>query len=120
MSPWRISTCTTSAVSCDSREITNVSASSRVAIRAVASIEARLDALAPVAQGIERAPPERKVAGSIPARRIPRAKAGPPAAGHDAFARLPLLDFVCGESRLSRHSRRCLFLTGSVYRSDTP
>ena len=30
----------------------------------------RLCGLAPVAQGIERAPPERKVAGSIPARRI--------------------------------------------------
>src|SRR3954453_17465904 len=50
--------------------MTNVSASSRLAIRAVASIGARLDASAPVAQGIERAPPERKVAGSIPARRI--------------------------------------------------
>src|SRR5436189_5199931 len=60
----------TSAVSWDSREITNVSASSSVAMRAVTSTGATLDALAPVAQGIERAPPERKVAGSIPARRI--------------------------------------------------
>src|SRR5262245_61344497 len=72
MPSCRISSWTTSAVSCDSREITNVSASSSVAMRAVASIGARLDALAPVAQGIERAPPERKVAGSIPARRIAR------------------------------------------------
>src|SRR6266540_2459242 len=31
---------------------------------------ARLGPRAPVAQGIERAPPEREVAGSIPARRI--------------------------------------------------
>src|SRR2546427_8621665 len=50
--------------------MTKVSASSSFAILAVTSIGATLDALAPVAQGIERAPPERKVAGSIPARRI--------------------------------------------------
>src|SRR5881394_3867839 len=62
----------TSAVSWDSREITNVSASSSVAMRAETSIGATLNSLAPVAQGIERAPPERKVAGSIPARRISR------------------------------------------------
>src|SRR5919198_5627076 len=68
--PCRISTWTTSAVSADSREMTNVSASSSVAMRAETSTRATLDALAPVAQGIERAPPERKVAGSIPARRI--------------------------------------------------
>jgi hypothetical protein len=33
-------------------------------------MSARLRAPAPVAQGIERAPPEREVAGSIPAGRI--------------------------------------------------
>src|SRR5919109_3219750 len=33
---------------------------------------------APVAQGIERAPPEREVAGSIPARRIPASLRGRP------------------------------------------
>ena len=37
-----------------------------------ASAAARLGHRAPVAQGIERAPPEREVAGSIPARRIRR------------------------------------------------
>jgi hypothetical protein len=37
---------------------------------------ARLARPAPVAQGIERAPPEREVAGSIPARRIPRFSSG--------------------------------------------
>ena len=37
------STCTTSASSCDSREITNVSASGSLTIRAVNSTRARLD-----------------------------------------------------------------------------
>ena len=37
-----------------------------------AAAEGYTSASAPVAQGIERAPPERKVAGSIPARRIHR------------------------------------------------
>src|SRR6266542_3556083 len=38
---------------------------------------ARLGPRAPVAQGIERAPPEREVAGSIPARRIETGLAAP-------------------------------------------
>src|SRR5882672_4780031 len=42
---------------------------------------------APVAQGIERAPPERKVAGSIPARRISRTKSGAAPRRHDDFVR---------------------------------
>src|SRR5438477_6442563 len=52
--------------------MTNVSASSSVTIRAFASTRVRLHwaVPAPVAQGIERAPPEREVAGSIPAGRI--------------------------------------------------
>jgi hypothetical protein len=33
---------------------------------------------APVAQGIERAPPEREVVGSIPTRRMPRFGSGIP------------------------------------------
>src|SRR4051794_9564567 len=69
---WRSSTCTTSAVSADSRAITNVSASCKVTIRASRSTRATLPRQAPVAQGIERAPPERKAAGSIPAGRITR------------------------------------------------
>src|SRR4051794_6241810 len=67
---WRSSTCTTSAVSAVSRAITNVSASCKVTIRASRSTRATLPRQAPVAQGIERAPPERKAAGSIPAGRI--------------------------------------------------
>src|SRR2546423_13037769 len=60
--------------------MTNVSASSSVTLRAETStagtyqrqVAARLAlSPAPVAQGIERAPPEREVAGSIPALRIP-------------------------------------------------
>src|SRR5713101_3171805 len=39
-------------------------------MRAESSTADTLRIPAPVAQGIERAPPERKVAGSIPARRI--------------------------------------------------
>src|SRR5512133_866961 len=41
-----------------------------VAVRWLNLTPGRLRLPAPVAQGIERAPPERKVAGSIPARRI--------------------------------------------------
>jgi hypothetical protein len=76
---WRSSTTRTSSVSTALREMTNVSASSSVPIRAETSTAgtyqrqgaARLPlSPAPVAQGIERAPPEREVAGSIPARRI--------------------------------------------------
>ena len=39
-SPWRTSTCTTSASSCDSREIVNVSASRTVACQALTSTTA--------------------------------------------------------------------------------
>src|SRR3954464_13943027 len=43
---------------------------------------------APVAQGIERAPPERKVAGSIPARRIAMP---PPSSGRNAVDHAALI-----------------------------
>ncbi len=67
---WRISTSTSSAASCDPRAIVKVSASGRVTVRAESSKAVTLVPLrAPVAQGIERSPPERKVAGSIPAGR---------------------------------------------------
>src|SRR5947199_4495433 len=66
---------------------------------------------APVAQWIERAPPERKVAGSIPARRTPeRDPAGLRPAMMISFGS-GLSDIGCGERRLSRHSRRMCFDT---------
>ena len=53
-----------------SREIVNGSASWSVARRWVSFTPGTLSPSAPVAQGIERAPPEREVVGSIPTRRI--------------------------------------------------
>src|SRR4051812_13840075 len=50
--------------------MTKVSRSSSVAIRALNSMSIHYDLPAPVAQGIERAPPEREVAGSNPAGRM--------------------------------------------------
>ena len=66
----RTSTWTTSASSSELREIVNVSASRSVTVEALNSTGATLVLPAPVAQGIERSPPERKAAGSIPAGRI--------------------------------------------------
>src|SRR5262249_10222166 len=63
-------TSTSSTSSCVSREITNVSASGKGTMRASSCKRARLVRQAPVAQGIERVPPEHEVAGSIPAGRI--------------------------------------------------
>src|SRR5579884_3728319 len=72
-------TWTTSSLSRALREITNVCASSSVATCASTCTRRRLhwSFPAPVAQGIERAPPEREVAGSIPAGRIPGAPRPP-------------------------------------------
>src|SRR5262245_32484558 len=47
---------------------------SRAGAAARRSRMATVQARAPVAQGIERSPPERKVAGSIPAGRTPRTR----------------------------------------------
>jgi hypothetical protein len=59
--------CTSSSVD---REIVNGSRRRSVAVRWLTFTLGTLSPSAPVAQGIERAPPERKVAGSIPARRM--------------------------------------------------
>ena len=67
---WAISTQRTSSSTVVSREIVKGSASRSVARRWVSFTPGTLSVSAPVAQGIERAPPEREVVGSIPTRRM--------------------------------------------------
>jgi enamine deaminase RidA (YjgF/YER057c/UK114 family) len=66
---------------------------------------------APVAQGIERAPPERKVAGSIPARRIPPTP-GTPLLVERINA--PTLHEPPGYSHVAVASGRLVFTAGAV------
>src|SRR5882672_7430878 len=64
---------------------------------------------APVAQGIERAPPERKVAGSIPARRTSERNPAPlRGAMMISFGSWSCRRSFCERTPASRHSRRAI------------
>src|SRR5947209_9884038 len=100
--------------------MTNVSASRSVTTRAETSTGVHYAPPAPVAQGIERAPPEREVAGSIPAGRMTLGSPSP-FGGHDDFLGGSFGGAVVSRSRhvgCGGQWRRSEFLAAAVSQCD--